>query len=944
LHEADPLSSIQKADNGATVGVEKGEQFNLKEFVPQTNNFEFVACGEDADHAATAASDYDSTVVVETESAADHLVDTSGEEDGYCVVKNAEAAEAEAASSKLPDRWAYQCVFKCSICPDFEHTSDPVMSNHCRKEHSCFVKAGGYFMSKEVAHRCCVCDAWIPWSPLILKGHMKINHQKVLSAYGSEFENEIAAQLEELKSENDGSLYNAAKNSEEIEIDQKPVAIQQRQKVSDRRRQEEEEAETRQPLPIAEPRMSVKTEPKSSKWYNQCLYKCDVCAVICTGLDSVKSHCESAHGQGNCYGVFREAFYQCKMCSEVVLCQKEEIEGHLRSRHKLTMDVYSEKMHGGARSTKAVDKAAPAVTEIKKELNLLKTATSRKLLEKKEKPRVYDPTWKDACQFKCVSCETVADTRNKMRTHCKKMHGDCTTKQYYVSKRVDHTCLACKRPQMCEAKLLNDHMHKSHKFNLTSYEEKFYKPSLKVPSSPAKAALEKKGSGGQVVQSKSKAGSDDVEFKRKMQEKYTAILKKPLQPKRKLEFGGDQKELKEHVPTALAAPKKVEEKAASRKVPNADDQARRLLKEVREKENQTPASPSEISGMPRGPTARKSFPTSSQKKFAPEVVFAKKSMTRIVETNTTDHDKRPLVRKDIPLVASPTVGDRLPMVARKSLPPVAKKPEVPVKEKPSSASQNNLPKVARKSLPLIACKTEFSAKETTSSASKILSGIIEKKTSSVKNNVFKKSLVPTSAKVAEVKNPLDREGDWKDGCLFECSACPATAVRRDDMKKHCIGSHGNAGTINCYRMAVKSPYCCLICKRTLHRESKSLNDHMHKVHHINLVKYEARHRHTIHAGGGDVGGEARKNDHLVKTDKKKTESKKLKEPTKKKKDASTNVVFDNDASPKKRLKLSVERCLLCDADVPVQDIADHSISTHNVAPERYRSLKAVLGQ
>ena len=67
-----------------------------------------------------------------------------------------------------------------------------------------------------------------------------------------------------------------------------------------------------------------------------------------------------------------------------------------------------------------------------------------------------------------------------MVAHSKKEHGkDGTTRHYRVSSRVEHECLVCKKPVMHENKNLTDHMHKIHHFNLATYEERHYFPSLK---------------------------------------------------------------------------------------------------------------------------------------------------------------------------------------------------------------------------------------------------------------------------------------------------------------------------------------------------------------------------------------------------------------------------------------------------------------------------------
>ena len=120
-----------------------------------------------------------------------------------------------------------------------------------------------------------------------------------------------------------------------------------------------------------------------------------------------------------------------------------------------------------------------------------------------------DTSWRDACKFACNYCSEEMASRYAMVSHCKREHGnDGTTKHYKVASRVEHECLVCKKPVMHENKNLTDHMHKSHKFNLITYEERYYFPSLRgatseknVPSETAK------------VESKANKKSDELKKK-----------------------------------------------------------------------------------------------------------------------------------------------------------------------------------------------------------------------------------------------------------------------------------------------------------------------------------------------------------------------------------------------------------------------------------------------
>ena len=121
-----------------------------------------------------------------------------------------------------------------------------------------------------------------------------------------------------------------------------------------------------------------------------------------------------------------------------------------------------------------------------------------------------DTSWRDACKFACNYCSEEMASRYAMVSHCKREHGnDGTTKHYKVASRVEHECLVCKKPVMHENKNLTDHMHKSHKFNLITYEERYYFPSLMGAKSDNNVSSE-------TAQVESKANKKSDELKKQV--------------------------------------------------------------------------------------------------------------------------------------------------------------------------------------------------------------------------------------------------------------------------------------------------------------------------------------------------------------------------------------------------------------------------------------------
>ena len=57
------------------------------------------------------------------------------------------------------------------------------------------------------------------------------------------------------------------------------------------------------------------------------------------------------------------------------------------------------------------------------------------------------------------------------------------------------------------------------------------------------------------------------------------------------------------------------------------------------------------------------------------------------------------------------------------------------------------------------------------------------------------------------------------------------SFNRAEIKSHCISAGHGRGTADCYEIAVRDFYPCILCKTSVLRESKVLNDHMHKGRH-----------------------------------------------------------------------------------------------------------------
>ena len=110
--------------------------------------------------------------------------------------------------------------------------------------------------------------------------------------------------------------------------------------------------------------------------------------------------------------------------------------------------------------------------KVKSHIQTAHRGLGKALVETEEK------SWRDACKFTCRVCPKETSKRNDILAHSKKEHGtDGGVKHYFMSKKVNHVCILCKKHVPQETRKLHDHMNKRHALTLATYEEKHYFPS-----------------------------------------------------------------------------------------------------------------------------------------------------------------------------------------------------------------------------------------------------------------------------------------------------------------------------------------------------------------------------------------------------------------------------------------------------------------------------------
>ena len=122
---------------------------------------------------------------------------------------------------------------------------------------------------------------------------------------------------------------------------------------------------------------------------------------------------------------------------------------------------------------------------------------------------------------------------------------------------------------------------------------------------------------------------------------------------------------------------------------------------------------------------------------------------------------------------------------------------------------------------------------------------------------------------------------------------------------------------------------------------KTLNDHMHQKHHINLVSYEKRY-HSDGAGGGKRAA--------ADKDKDKEGEEEEKGGASPKKRARLTAAAKAAGLKEEKVKAKVEtrrapateKCVLCDNAFPLAKLFGHVTTRHSVAADTYERVKAAL--
>ena len=208
-------------------------------------------------------------------------------------------------------------------------------------------------------------------------------------------------------------------------------------------------------------------------WRHGCKFACKFCSRRPSNKRAMMHHSTKEHGTdggARHYHLIMVAEHQCLICKKYVVQDSAPLRDHLNSRHRMNLDFYEEKYYFPSLGYEP-PKVAAGVSSNNRLVHKIPSNT-----------KIFhgDKTaWRHGCKFACNFCPKKMSNKRAMRHHSQKEHGtNGMACNYQVSELAEHECLICRRPVVQDSVPLQHHMSKWHSMNLSTYEEKYYFPSL----------------------------------------------------------------------------------------------------------------------------------------------------------------------------------------------------------------------------------------------------------------------------------------------------------------------------------------------------------------------------------------------------------------------------------------------------------------------------------
>ncbi len=377
----------------------------------------------------------------------------------------------------VTDEVASLCEFKCPKCYHAYRCKDSLVS-HLKSKHAVVLSCKDLNSSlvNVTFHRCKICHKNILCEKGVIKHHVSYNHNiENLEEYINMTKSEVESLQQKF------NLARKSKPKKIIHCREYYITLQKNDQIDS----VQSNAHKKKPTTVKASEEGIDVNnmgrPKkeidsllddnyvTDKIVNLCKYKCPSCDDIHRNGKSLRQHFRktghSMEGQNfrnlnDC--VVKKVFHKCKICSEEILCDSENIMTHVK-KHNITV------LWNYAHMTSTEKDFHKQKYEVAKEENSKKVLYWNESIENV----TFSNSVGNLCLYKCKVCNKICQTQTTFRSHLvKTKHEDPAKIMYYnfLTQTTVHKCRICSKVLLCENTHVRDHLRKVHGISsLTQY-------------------------------------------------------------------------------------------------------------------------------------------------------------------------------------------------------------------------------------------------------------------------------------------------------------------------------------------------------------------------------------------------------------------------------------------------------------------------------------------
>jgi len=351
--------------------------------------------------------------------------------------------------------WYNRCKWTCCVC---QKAFSSGFWRHVQESHNItkedYIKQNGKTGIEIVHYFCKICNKKVPWSGASINAHTKAEHSLTLKeyeqSYGPDTEPEptptvvVPPPVPELTGGGGG-----------VQMPQYNNLLSHQLNLQ---------------------RSQINFVHSSSKWFNGCEYKCQLCYRTLHSVAGLSMHLKDTHMMDK-FSYFRQfgrtginiKKYRCKICMKTFPWSGVSISKHVKQAHQISLQKYSSLYENG--STQDSMHSSPIVPGM---MGLEPSPEPPTTLTAKDKTAMK---WYNKCSWTCQICgNTVNSNSSAFYKHVTQDHSvpiDEYKEKYGNAgfAYVDHTCKLCQKKVPCNGLSMCKHFKHTHQMQLEEYEQ-----------------------------------------------------------------------------------------------------------------------------------------------------------------------------------------------------------------------------------------------------------------------------------------------------------------------------------------------------------------------------------------------------------------------------------------------------------------------------------------